>query len=63
MGCAPGIAGRVGEKDAHGIRQLAVGGDIEDEFGGWSFRIVGERGTFSNVVVLVDLALGTGIGL
>ena len=63
MGLAPGGARAVREKDADGVGQLAVGGNVEDEFGGGSFRIIGERRAFADKVVLVHVSLGTGIGL
>jgi hypothetical protein len=55
-------AGFLGQEDADRIGNLAVGGDIEDELGGWRFGIVGDGVAFPYEVVLVNVSLGPGVG-
>ena len=62
MGLAPGRAGALGKKDAHSVGELAVGGNVEDEFRRGRLGIVRQRGTSAHEVVLVDVPLGTGVG-
>src|ERR1700722_15079110 len=63
MALAPCGPRAVGKKDAHRIRQLAVGSDVEDEFRGGSFRIVRQRRTFAHEVVLVNVSLRSRVSL
>ena len=43
--------------------QFAVRGDIEDEFGRGRFRVVGQRGTLADEIVLIDKSLSSGVRL
>src|SRR6267378_1277596 len=51
------------KKDTDGVGRLSVGSDVEYVFGGQIFGGHDGRGALSDEVVLIHIALGTGIGL
>src|ERR1700722_8852115 len=51
------------EKDTYCEGRLAIGSDVENEFSSRSLGIVRERGPLSHEVILIDVALGSSIGL
>lgn len=58
----PARKNRIGKKHTDRISKLPVGGDVENELSGGSFRIIRDGRAFAHEVVLVDVALGPGIG-
>lgn len=52
----------LGQKDAYRVRELAVRGDVENEFRRRSFGFIRKSGAFSNEIVLIHVTLGTGVG-
>src|SRR5260370_42107683 len=63
MGRRPGFRGFLGQENAYSVGERAVRGDVENELRGWSLGIAGESGAFADKIVLVDVALGAGVGL
>src|SRR5471030_1702174 len=63
MGGVPGLGRGFGEKDADGVGELTVGGDVEDVFGGRGLGFPGQRGALADEIVLVRVALRAGVGL
>jgi hypothetical protein len=53
----------LGEENADGISELAVGSDVKDKFRRGRFRIVGDGGALAHEVVLVDISLRAGVSL
>src|SRR5216684_3534971 len=63
VGFGPGGDDLMREENTDRVGQLAVGGYVEDEFVGR--RLMGARcwgGAFPDEVVLVNIALGSGVG-
>src|SRR5260370_2272450 len=63
MGLNPRGHGFFGQEDANSVSLLAVGGDIEDEFCRWGFRLIGKCGALAHEVVLIDVSLSAVVGL
>jgi len=64
VGFGPSGNNLVREKDTNGIGQFTVGGDVEDVLVGVRWMRVGSRGgAFADEVVLVNIALRSGVGL
>ncbi len=51
------------EKDADCIGKFAVGRDVENKLDGWGLRVVFKSRTLADEIVLIDVALGSGVGL
>jgi hypothetical protein len=60
---SPGCDRLLRQEDAYRISQLAIGGYVEDEFRSWRFRIIGQRGSLADELILVDVSLSARIGL
>lgn len=63
VGCSPRRYRFFRQEDTDGISQLAIRGDVEDEFRRGGLRIVGKRGALADEIVLVDVALSARVGL